>query len=128
MGSTTVSFKGYEYEFPTKLIDSSTKEITLDYIVDAKWQNYRSLYKWCSATEGQINKVMNTDDVESISFTDFVDCRIYLLDHFKNKVISFVYKNCWVKIFQDISLESDNPDEIIHSITLAYSNYEIEDC
>lgn len=99
MGTTTVQFKGYNYEFPTKLIDADTKEITIDYIVDEKWQNYRSLYKWCSATEGQINQVIATDDVNNILNKDFIDCRIYLLDHFKNRIISFVYHNCWIKIF-----------------------------
>jgi hypothetical protein len=52
MGSTTTSFKGYKFEIPTKLIDSETKEIVVEYIVDEKWQNYKSFFKWCSATEG----------------------------------------------------------------------------
>jgi len=37
MGSTSTSFKGYEYEFPTKLIDAGSKEITLEYLIDEKW-------------------------------------------------------------------------------------------
>jgi len=37
MGSTTTSFKGYTYEFPTHLLDAETKEIVIEYIVDEKW-------------------------------------------------------------------------------------------
>lgn len=109
------------------MIDSDTKEITIDYIIDSKWQNYRSFFEWCSAYEGQINPVIGTADVNRISPSEFIDCRIYLVDHFKNNIISFVFHNCWIKMFGDLQLEASNPDEVHHSITLAYSNYEIED-
>ena len=127
MGSTSTQFKGYTYEIPTKLIDADTKEITLEYLVDEKWQNYRSLFKWCSAAEGQINPVADTQDVQTISTTDFIDCRIWLIDSFKNRIIDFIFHNCWIKNFNDLALESNNPEEVIHSITLAYSNFEIAD-
>ena len=63
MGSTTTTFKGYSYEFPTKVIDAESKQIDLEYIIDEKWANYKALFKWCSATEGQINQVIDTSDV-----------------------------------------------------------------
>lgn len=126
MGSTTTTFKGYTYEFPTKIIDADTKEINLEYIIDEKWLNYKSLFTWCAATEGQINKVIDTSDVESVSMTDLIDCRIWLIDSFKNRIIDFVFENTWIKNFQDLSLEANNPDEVHHTITLAYSNFYIE--
>ena len=127
MGSTTTQFKGYTFEFPTRLIDSETKEITIEYLIDEKWQNYRMMYKWCAAYEGQLNNVISTDDVENISLTDLIPCRIYLLDHFKNNIISFTFENCWIKNFGDLALESDNPNEVTHSCTLAYSWFRIDD-
>lgn len=36
-GSATVSFKNYSMEVPDKTIDSETKEITIEYIIDDKW-------------------------------------------------------------------------------------------
>ena len=127
MGSTSASFKGYSYEFPTHLLDADQKEITIEYIVDEKWRNYRALFKWCSAFEGQINRVIDTSDANGISVKDFIDCRIFLLDHFKNNIISFTFHNCWVKIFQELTLDAATADEVKHSITLAYSNYTIDD-
>jgi len=59
--------------------------------------------------------------------TDFIDCRIWLLDSFKNRIIDFVFENCWIKSFQDLSLEANNPGEVPHTITLAYSNFYIDD-
>ena len=126
MGSTTTTFKGYTFEFPTKLMDADTKEIVIEYIVDEKWQNYKALFKWCSASEGQVNPVADTADVEKISLTDFVDCRIWLIDSFKNRIIDFVFENCWIKNFQDLSLEANNPEEVHHTFTLAYSNFYID--
>lgn len=125
MGSTTTSFKGYTFEIPTKLIDSETKEIVVEYIVDEKWQNYKSFFKWCSATEGQLNKVADISDVKSVSMTDFLDCRIWLIDSFKNRIIDFVFENCWIKNFNELQLEANNPEEVHHSLTLAYSNFYI---
>ena len=127
MGSTTTSFKGYQYEIPTKVLDADTKNIVIEYLIDEKWQNYKALAKWCSATEGQINQVTTTGDVNTIAMTDFIDCRIWLLDSFKNRIIDFVFENCWIKSFQDLSLEANNPGEVPHTITLAYSNFYIDD-
>lgn len=126
MGSTTTSFKGYSVELPTKVLDADSKEIVLEYIVDEKWQNYKALYKWCSATEGQVNRMTDVSDVSRIALTDFVDCRIWLIDSFKNRIIDFVFENCWVRSFQELSLEADNPDEVHHTVTLAYSNFYID--
>lgn len=56
-----------------------------------------------------------------------LDCRIWLIDHFKNKVIDFVFHNAWIKVFQDLDLDYSNADEVKHSVTLAYSNFEIAD-
>ena len=126
MGSTTTSFKGYQFEIPTKVLDAETKEITLEYIVDEKWQNYKALFQWCSASEGQLNKVTDTSDIETVAMTDFIDCRIWLIDSFKNRIIDFVFENCWIKNFQDLSLEANNPEEVHHTVTLAYSNFFID--
>ena len=126
MGSTTTSFKGYSFEFPTHVMDADTKEIVIEYIVDEKWMNYKSLYTWCSATEGQINQVADTSNVETIAMKDFVDCRIWLIDSFKNRIIDFVFQNCWIKSFQELSLESASAEEVHHSVVLAYSNFYID--
>lgn len=55
-GSATVSFKNYSMEVPDKTIDAETKEITVEYIIDDKWQNYKSLYLFASQT-GIINPI-----------------------------------------------------------------------
>ena len=61
----TVSFKGYEKEIPGKVINPSTKEVTIEYIVDSNWENYRSLYAFMSNINGTINPV-STDEATGI--------------------------------------------------------------
>lgn len=80
-------------------MDANTKEIVIEYIIDEKWQNYKSFYLWCAATEGQINEVADTQNLQNISMRDFIDCRIWLIDSFKNRIIDFVFENCWIKNF-----------------------------
>lgn len=125
MGSTTQSFKGYTMEFPTKVMDPETKEITISYIIDAKWENYKALYSWVSSIEGNINRIDGQFNAPPIKQGDFIDCSIWLTDHFKNRIIDFKFRNCWIKTFNDLSLEASNTSEIVHSFTMAYSNFEI---
>ena len=126
MSTTTVSYRGYDKEVPTKVLNASNKELTLEYIVDDKWQNYRSLYAWMSCITGTIAKVTD-DEKTNVSPSDYIPLRIYLLDHFKKKVIQFVFENCFLKIFNDLSLDVTNPTEVTHSFTFAFDRFYIED-
>ena len=127
MGSTTVSFKGYAKEIPTKVLNAENKELTLSYIVDENWQNYRALFAWISAPKGALNPIINEDTSSRIQPSEYIPLRIYLLDNFKRKKIEFVFQDCWIKLFSDLQLDVSNPDEIVHSFTFCYSRYYIED-
>lgn len=127
VGSTSVSFKGYSAEFPTKVICPDTKEITFEYIVDANWNNYRALYCW-AANIGIITPVTKQQTDGQADLTKLLPVRVYLLDQYKNKIIEFIYENCWVKVFQDLALDyTTQPTEVHHSFTLAYTNFSIAD-
>ena len=86
MSSTEVSYKGYTKAIPTKVMNSATKELTLEFLVDAEWQNYKCLYLWMNSIEGSITSC-GTETVDPISPSDYIPLRIYLLDNYKNKVI-----------------------------------------
>lgn len=58
MGSTTVAYRGYQKAIPTKVMNPDTKELTLNYLVDANWQNYKALFLWMCGTEGIVNPVV----------------------------------------------------------------------
>lgn len=58
MSSSEVSYKGYTKSIPTKVINSSTKELTLEYLVDEHWQNYKALYLWMTSIDGALNNVV----------------------------------------------------------------------
>jgi hypothetical protein len=98
MGSTSTSFKGYEYFKPTKVMDGGSKEINFDYIVDAKWTNYKSLYAWMSGLEGNINEVYKTSD-RGISSKDTLDVRVWLIDSFKNRILDLCFYDAWIRVF-----------------------------
>jgi hypothetical protein len=125
MGSTTVSFRGYQKEIPTKVMNAETKELTLEYIVDERWKNYKALYAWMSGIDGTFNPVLS-EATEKITPTDYLPLRIYLIDNYKQKVIQFLFENCWIKVFNDLSLETSNSNEVTHSFTIVYDNYKIE--
>lgn len=126
MQSTTVSYKGVEKKIPTKVFNSGDKSLTLDYIVDEKWQNYRSLFAWMSGVTGTING-STQDENHGIQPSDYISLRIYLLDNYKRRIIQFVFENCWIETFNDISLEQNNSGEVTHSFTFNYDYYYIED-
>lgn len=127
MGSTETVFKGYTYAHPTHVMDAGSKEITFDYIVDAKWINYKSLYAWMSGLEGNINKVYDSGDGSEVSTKDTLDVRVWLIDQFKNRILDLCFHDAWIKIFQDLALESSNTDPVCHSVTFCYSHYELAD-
>lgn len=90
---------------PGKVLNSGTKQVTLEYIVDAEWKNYQALYSWMSGIYGTINPVLENDDTSRIQPTDYLPLRIYLLGHYKKKIIQFLFKNTWIKVFNDIALD-----------------------
>lgn len=126
MTSNTVSYRGYEKEVPSKVLNAGSKQLTLEYIVDEKWQNYRSLYAWMSCIEGTFNPVTD-DEKQGVQPTDYIPLRIFLLDNFKRKIIQFVFENTWIKVFNDISLDVTSPAEVTHSFTISYDSYHIDD-
>ena len=126
MQSTSISHRGVTVKIPTKVFNPEDKTLTLEYIVDDKWENYRSLIAWMSGITGTINKPAENEN-NGISPSDYVALRIYLLDNFKQRVIEFVFEDCWIETFNDIALEQNNPGEITHSFSFCYSKYYIQD-
>ena len=125
-GTMETSFRGYAKEMPTKILNPSTKEITLEYIVDSNWENYRALYAFMSNINGTLNPV-STDEKTGILPSEYMPVRIYLLGPYKKKIIQFLFENCWIKVFNEISLDVNSPAEVTHSFTLAWDRYCIED-
>lgn len=108
-------------------MNAESKELTLTYLVDEYWTNYKALYLWMSSTAGNINNVVQNETISPITPSDYLPLRIYLLDNYKQKVIQFLFENCWIKIFNEISLEQNNPGEVEASFTCVYDNFKIED-
>ena len=126
MGSASTSFKGYEYFIPTKVMDGGTKEINFDYIIDQNWYNYKSLYAWMSGLKGNINEVYKVGDTGVLS-KETLDVRVWLIDSFKNRILDLCFYDSWIRVFQDVQLESSSIDPVLHGFTLCYSHYEIMD-
>lgn len=125
MGSTTASYKGYTKETPTKVMNYQSQELTLEYIVDANWTNYKSLYLWMSEINGSVNRVVD-EKINPITPSNYIPMRVYLLDQYKNKIIQFVFEHCWIKIFNDLALEYSNSGEVHHSFTIVYDDFHID--
>lgn len=138
IGSTSTSFKGYSVEYPTGVLNAESKEITINYIIDEKWESYKSLYRW-AASFGVLVPTNTVDEKVSIQYgstyptsntaitTNYLNCRIWLIDNYKNRIIDFMFHDCWMKYFADLALDYANASEVQHSFTLAYSRFEILD-
>ena len=126
MSSMTASYKGYQKEVPSKVMNAATKQLTLEYIVDADWNNYKALYHWMSGILGNINPVVDGEKLQPITPDAYIPIRIYLLDQYKRKIIQFLFENCWIKTFNDIALDCANSDEVHHSFVMCYDSYKIE--
>lgn len=124
--STTVSFRGYEKEIPAKVLISGTKELTLEYIIDQNWKNYKALYALISGINGTLNPI-TTENMEGILPTQYLPLRVYLLGPYKKKIIQFVFENTWIKIFNELQLNMNSSDEVTHSFTVVFDQYRIED-
>lgn len=53
--------------------------------------------------------------------------RVWLVDQFKNRILDLCFYDSWIKIFQDLALESSSTDPVSHAFTLQYSHYELVD-
>lgn len=58
-----------------------------------------------SGIRGTINPVVQNDDTTRILPSDYLPLRIYLLGHYKKRLIQFLFKNTWIKVFNDIALD-----------------------
>ena len=138
IGSTSTQFKGYSIEIPTHVLNAESKEITINYIIDEKWESYKSLYAW-AASFGVLVPTNTIDERTSVKYgstyptsntaitSNKFDCRIWLIDNYKNHIIDFIFHDCWIKYFSDLALDYANASEVHHSFTVAYSRFEIVD-
>lgn len=124
MGSMTTSYRGYDKEIPNKVICPGSKQLTLEYIVDEYWQNYKSLYAWLGSINGTLNPV--TDDTKNgISPSDYLTMRIYLLNNYKRRVLQIEFYNCWIKMFGEVSIDYSSHEDVTHSFTFCYDDFRL---
>lgn len=132
ISSSQISYQGNNIEIPTGIINPDDKEITFNYLLSSDWSQYKNLHRWVSLI-ANINKSIDVEartQMESSSsyFNYTLPIRVYILDEYKNRVISIKYENCWISNFSEISMDySDDPSTINHSFTVKYSNFFIED-
>ena len=125
MGSMEVAYKGYKKQIPNKLIDSETKQLTLEYLIDENWNNYRQLYLWMSSLIGNLNPIVE-EEAKTITASQYIPLHIYLLDNYKKRIMSFMFENCWVQTFNELALDVNNPNPITHSFTFYYDQMKLE--
>lgn len=127
IGSSEVSFKGYSIEVPTHVMNSGTKEIVWEYIVDEDFENYSALYAWASGIGNivDIGDENNSDKTQGLLLNSLIPCRVWLLDSYKKTRREFLFENCWIKRFNELQLDYSNANEVHHSVTLAYSDFKV---
>lgn len=125
IASMSYAFKGYSVQRPAGVIAPDTKQINFEYIIDADWRNYRALYLWTSCV-GKLNPVSSDSVVEQTGYNT-LDCRIWLLNQYKKRVMDLVFKGCWIQLFNELSLDYSQSGEIHHSFTMSYDIFELED-
>ena len=144
IGSSSTSFKGISFKFPTKVINEGDRTVTFEYKVSEDWYNYRSLYSWASSV-GSLNpveksawdallldqtasSVLGTTSAASgeEGIANMLDCRVWLLNNYKQRILDFVFHGCFIENFSDLSLDAGSTEEVIHSFTCAYAYMTME--
>lgn len=142
MGTTTISWKGISFKIPTHTINADDRTITFEYKVNENWYNYKSLYTWASAM-GILNPVDGTAmqaviDQENVAaalgvttattgvFDSLLDCRVWLLDNYKRRILDLVFHKCSIEHFSDLSLDFSQVTEVTHSFTMNYAYMTME--
>ena len=122
-------YQGYTIETPNGLLDSGTKDLSFEYIIDSDMRTYFLLYKWSSLYTKSIldNVVENENYSKKDPQTSRVPVFVSILDEYKNVIMKIKYHNCWIKNFSNLSLSyQDEPKPLTHSFTFAYERFEIE--
>jgi hypothetical protein len=132
INSIELQYKGIPVEVPGNVIQTSGKEITFNYIIDSNWLNYKALYSWVNNLSRLIKILKNEEYTTKVSIDEefyknfTLTITVHLLDEYKNRILEFKYYNCWIKSFAELSMNyNDEPVEMTHSFTIAYSNFEI---
>lgn len=124
IGSMDVAYKGYTKTVPTGVLNAGPKQLTLNYLVDEYWQNYKSLYAWVQSYVNVINP-MTDDKANGVHASSFIPMRIYLMNNYKQKILEFVYSNVWIIVYNELQLDVANQDQIEHSFTICYDDFRL---
>lgn len=127
IGTSTVSFKNYSLEVPTHVMNSDTKEVVFEYIVDEDFENYSALYNWASGIGNivDIGEENNADRTQGLITNSLIPVRVWLLDSYKKVRREFLFEGAFIKQFNDLQLDFSQANEIHHSFTLAYYDFKI---
>lgn len=137
LGATQVQFKGYTIDLPTKLLNEASKEITIEYLMDETWKSYRALLAWAglvasivptsSEAAAYASQTGSTYGYQELDANMFLRCRIWLLDHYKKRILDFAFNDCWISNFAELAMDVAQPGEVRHSFTLHYTTFELLD-
>lgn len=131
VGSNDVYFKGYAASYPAnKLVNSSPKTLKFRYIIDADWYNYSCLYSWAVKLgvlnlDSEVNKTTQTL-AHAETTLKFMTCRLYLLSPFKQKIVEFIFDQCFLKNFGELLMTYQDSKPMTHDITFTYNYFKID--
>lgn len=127
IGTSTVSFKNYQLEVPTHVMNSDTKEVVFEYIVDEDFENYSALYNWASGIGNivDIGDENNNERTQGIMTRSLIPVRVWLLDSYKKVRREFLFEGAFIKQFNDLQLDFSQANEVHHSFTLAYYDFKV---
>ena len=127
IGTSVVSFKSYQVEVPTHILNPDTKEITFEYIVDEDFENYVALYNWASGIGNfvDIGDESNIENTQGIITKSMIPVRVWLLDSYKKVRREFLFEGAFIKQFSDLQLNYSSANEVHHSFTLAYYDFKV---
>lgn len=127
IGTSSVSFKSYQLEVPTHVLNAETKEISFEYIVDEDFENYAALYNWASGIGNivDIGDENNNVNTQGIITKSLIPVRVWLLDSYKKVRREFLFEGAFIKQFNDLQLDYSNANEVHHSFILAYYDFKV---
>ena len=52
---------------------------------------------------------MVEEEATTITASQYVPLRIYLLDNYKKRAMSFLFEDCWISVFNELALDVNSP-------------------
>jgi hypothetical protein len=126
--TATMNYGGYNVDLPAGIINSDTKRLTINYLLNSNFVQYLTLLKWMERIAAYQTLITSNNNSEKpgVLLDWRLPVNITLLSEFKQPLLNIKYSDCWIVGFGALDMDYQAEDTpILHSFTLAYTDFKL---